>query len=233
MIQTQFRREQPIAAKIAKPLLADCNGDSLAGAPGGGFDVVRSAIHVALIFSFVAGAAAAQDIDAALRAARVGSGAASAAWLTPLAEQGNTAAQYTLGLIYANGEGVEPDYAKAARWFEQAARRGHPEARRHLLFMSQMGLAVVPPGALRAVDGAFRVQVATVSSEADAPREWRRLQRRHPDTLGTLDVVAVAFETAEGTTLYRVQGGPLDEEGARNACARLREEGTGCLVIRP
>lgn len=194
---------------------------------------MRSAFRVALIFSFVAGVALAQDIDAALRAARVGSGAASAAWLTPLAEQGNTAAQYALGLIYANGEGVQPDYAKAARWFEQAAWRGHLEARRHLLFMGQMGLAVVPPGAMRVVDGTFRVQVATVSSEADAPREWRRLQRRHPDMLGPLDVVAVAFETPEGTTLYRVQGGPLDEEGSRNVCARLREEGTGCLVIRP
>lgn len=233
MIQTQFRREQPIAPKIAKPLPAGRNGDSLGVRFGDRFDVVWPVFRVALIFSFVAGAAAAQDIDAALRAARVGSGAASAGWLTPLAEQGNTAAQYALGLIYANGEGVEPDYARAARWFEQAARRGHPEARRHLLFMSQMGLAVVPPGSLRVVDGTFRVQVATVPSEADAPREWRRLQRRHPETLGTLDVLAVAFETPEGTTLYRVQGGPLDEEGARNACARLREEGTGCLVIRP
>jgi TPR repeat protein len=186
-----------------------------------------------LIFIVTAGAAAAQDIDAALRAARLGSGAASAAWLIPLAEQGNTAAQYALGLIYANGEGVEPDYPKAVRWFDLASRRGHVEARRHLVFMREMGLADAPPGSARPMDGAYRVQVATVPTDADAPREWRRLQRRHPDTLGTLEVVAVAFETPEGTTLYRVQGGPLDEEGARAACARLRDEGTGCLVIRP
>lgn len=180
-----------------------------------------------------AGGAAAQDVDAAIRAARVGGGAASVAWLRPLAEQGNTAAQYTLGLIYANGEGMAPDYQQAARWFEQAARRGHADARRHLVFMTQVGLIAALPGVARAIDGSYRVQVATVPTEADAPREWRRLQRRHPEILGPLDVLAVAFETAEGTTLYRVQGGPLDEEGARTVCARLREEGTGCLVIRP
>jgi TPR repeat protein len=186
-----------------------------------------------LIFIFAGGAALAQDVDAAIRAARVGGGAASAAWLTPLAERGNTAAQYALGLIFANGEGIEPDYQKAAHWFEQASRRGHVDARRHLVFMSQMGIAAASPALARTLEGTHRVQVATVPSEADAPPEWRRLQRRHPETLGALEFLAVAFETPEGTTLYRVQGGPLDEDGARVVCARLREEGTGCLVIRP
>lgn len=191
------------------------------------------ALRVVLIFIFTATAASAQDIDAALRLARAGDGAAAVRALSALAQHGSATAPYALGLLYANGEGVATDHGLAERWFDEAARRGHVDARRHLQFMRQMGLVATPSTALRPIDGAHRVQVATVPTDADAPREWRRLQRRHPETLGSLDVLAVAFETPDGITLYRVQGGPLDEEGARAACVRLREEGTGCLVIRP
>lgn len=150
--------------------------------------------------------------------------------LERLAEGGNTAAQYALGVAYANGEGVAADPKRAAHWFEQASRRGHVEARRHLTFMRAAGLVEASPGNPEAV---FRIQVATVPTEADAAREWRRLQRRHGDALGPLEMAVVAFETAEGSRIFRLQGGPLDEDGARAVCGRLREEGSTCLVIRP
>ncbi|MEQ1522438.1 MAG: sel1 repeat family protein, partial [Aestuariivirga sp.] len=37
-------------------------------------------------------------------------------WL-PLAEQGNAAAQYNLGAMYENGQGVPRDNAKAEMWY--------------------------------------------------------------------------------------------------------------------
>ena len=37
------------------------------------------------------------------------------------AEQGDTEAQYDLGLMYANGEGVARDDEQAVRWFRSAA----------------------------------------------------------------------------------------------------------------
>lgn len=194
---------------------------------------MRSALRVLLLFIFTAGGAAAQDIDGAMRQARSGQGSAAVRELTVIAQQGGGAAPYALGLLYANGEGVPADPAQAARWFEEAARRGHVEARRHLHFMREVGLIAASTTVPRAMDGAHRVQVATVPTDADAPREWRRLQRRHPDTLGALEVLAVASAMPDGGTLYRVQGGPLDGEAARAVCARLREEGTGCLVVRP
>ncbi len=43
----------------------------------------------------------------------------------PAAEQGNLAAQYHLGLMYARGEGVAKDFTEAARWFGRAADGGH------------------------------------------------------------------------------------------------------------
>ena len=72
-----------------------------------------------------------------------------------------------------------------------------------------------------------------VSSEADGPREWRRWQRRFPEILEPLQVAVIGFETAGGEHLFRVQGGPLDEDGAKNVCAKIKAEGAGCFVIRP
>jgi len=155
----------------------------------------------------------------------------SFAELEQLADGGNAAAQYALGVAYVNGERVAPDARRAAHWFDLAAKRGHIDARRHLIFMRAAGLidgvAADPP------EAAFRIQVATVPSEGDASREWRRLQRRHAEALAALEMAVVPFDTAEGGKLFRLQGGPLDEEGARAVCGRLREEGSTCLVIRP
>lgn len=44
------------------------------------------------------------------------------------AEQGETAAQYQLGLCYANGRGVGRDLSQAARWYDKAAKSGHADA---------------------------------------------------------------------------------------------------------
>lgn len=39
----------------------------------------------------------------------------------PLAEQGNAKAQYNLGVMYHNGEGVPQDYTEAMKWYQRAA----------------------------------------------------------------------------------------------------------------
>ena len=40
--------------------------------------------------------------------------------IKPLAEQGNADAQYNLGVMYANGEGVLKDLSKAKYWIKKA-----------------------------------------------------------------------------------------------------------------
>jgi hypothetical protein len=42
-----------------------------------------------------------------------------------LAEQGDPAAQFSMGARYATGEDVPQDYAEAVRWFSMAAEQGH------------------------------------------------------------------------------------------------------------
>lgn len=49
-----------------------------------------------------------------------------------LAERGDADAQYNLGAMYANGEGVARDYAEAERWYRMAAEQGNVDAQANL-----------------------------------------------------------------------------------------------------
>jgi putative methionine-R-sulfoxide reductase with GAF domain len=52
--------------------------------------------------------------------------------ISKLAEQGNSEAQFTLGTLYRNGDGVLQNDGKAIEWFQRAADQGHPLALRAL-----------------------------------------------------------------------------------------------------
>ena len=60
----------------------------------------------------------------------------------PLAEQGDTHAQFALGDMYGFGEGVPQDYAKAVKWYRQAAEQGHLKAQLNLGSMYGLGQGV-------------------------------------------------------------------------------------------
>jgi TPR repeat protein len=57
----------------------------------------------------------------------------------PAAGQGNIAAQYHVGLMYARGEGVARNLVEAARWFERAADGGHNHSQFLIGHMSSKG----------------------------------------------------------------------------------------------
>jgi uncharacterized protein len=48
--------------------------------------------------------------------------------LRPLSDQGNAAAQFTLGTMYTNGQGTPSDYVAAAKLYRLAAEQGHAKA---------------------------------------------------------------------------------------------------------
>ena len=56
-----------------------------------------------------------------------------------LAGQDNALAQYEVGALYHRGAGVEPDVARAARWYASAAELGHADAQYRLGNMYMMG----------------------------------------------------------------------------------------------
>lgn len=75
---------------------------------------LRGAAVVLLLLAAVSAAAA--DLDAGMRAHNRGDYAAALREFRPLAIQGDAAAQFVLGLMYASGEGVPQNLVRACAW---------------------------------------------------------------------------------------------------------------------
>jgi TPR repeat protein len=88
---------------------------------------------IAVVLSFVCLAVPAwADYEAGEGAYRRGDFATALREWGPLAEQGYAVAQYNLGLLYSNGQGVPKDDAQARQWYEKAANQGHADAQVNL-----------------------------------------------------------------------------------------------------
>lgn len=117
----------------------------------------------------------------------------------PLAERGDAAAQYSLGLLYARGEGVVASLKTAVKWYHKAADQGDPDAQLNLGLMYVQGegaktsyvaaykwfsLAYLsyPPGEYR--DNAFRNRenVATLMSANQIEKAEGLIRRWKPKT---------------------------------------------------
>jgi|GEM_PF-880688 len=61
----------------------------------------------------------------------------------PLAQAGDTAAQYTVGWLYESGQGVAQDYEQAVHWYTQAADKGDAAAQYVLATMYDKGTGVI------------------------------------------------------------------------------------------
>ena len=59
-----------------------------------------------------------------------------------LAEKGDAEAQFNLGVVYANGQGVERDEKEAVNWYSKAAEQDHPPAQLFLGLMYANGQGV-------------------------------------------------------------------------------------------
>jgi TPR repeat protein len=62
--------------------------------------------------------------------------------LTQLAERGNAAAQFDLGVMYAQGDGVAQDFGSAIDWYRRSASQGYAMAQTNLGMMYAKGLGV-------------------------------------------------------------------------------------------
>ena len=87
----------------------------------------------------------------------------------PLANQGDAGAQYSLGRLYAKGEGVPHDYGEAARWYGLAAEQGHGGAQFNLADLYKYGKGV-PQGYVRAYMW-WSVAASSGFEEADLHRD--------------------------------------------------------------
>jgi uncharacterized protein len=97
---------------------------------------------IVLVLSIVCLAASAwADYQAGMDAYKNGDYATALRELRPLAEKGFIGAQFNLGQLYANGQGVPQDYVKARQWWEKAAVLGDVEAAANLgtLYLNGQG----------------------------------------------------------------------------------------------
>ena len=62
-------------------------------------------------------------------------------WLT-LAQDGNIEAQYNIGVMYSQGQGVSRDMASAALWWEKAALQGDKRGQNNIANLYRDGLGV-------------------------------------------------------------------------------------------
>jgi uncharacterized protein len=60
----------------------------------------------------------------------------------PLAEQGYVLAQYNLGLMYDNGNGLPQDYKEAVKWYRLSAEQGYVRGQLNLGRMYAKGQGV-------------------------------------------------------------------------------------------
>jgi cell division septation protein DedD len=79
----------------------------------------------------------------------------------------------------------------------------------------------------------WKIQLASVSSEASAQADWTRIKAKHTDLLGALALNVQTVKLERGT-FYRIQAGPLsDEDAARALCGQLKSQNQDCLIVAP
>ncbi len=99
-----------------------------------------------LIISFTFGMArheaSAEPFGDGLAAAERGDFATALRLWQPLAAQGNAAAQFNLGIMYAYGKGVGQDFKEAMKWYRLAAAQGDAGAQTNLGVMYDNGQGI-------------------------------------------------------------------------------------------
>lgn len=107
-----------------------------------GFGSVKSLTALfAILLGFGVGPAFA-GFDEGIKAYQEGEYAVALSEFRPLGAQGDATAQYALGVMYRNGEGVARDDQQAVAWYRRAAVQGHAMAQSSLGFMYLMGNGV-------------------------------------------------------------------------------------------
>lgn len=84
----------------------------------------------------------ADDFGTGLSAYQKGDYATAIKEWRPMAEQGDAAAQFNLGLLYYDGLGVPQDYAQAADWFLRSAEQDYGKAQLNLGALYGIGKGV-------------------------------------------------------------------------------------------
>ncbi len=104
---------------------------------------LKRAIAAMVLVSAFAAPVTAGTFEDAVDANARGDYAKALRLIRPLANDGDAAAQFNLGLMYITGHGVQQDDAAAALWFRKAAEQGYVLAQSNLGTLYLYGRGVV------------------------------------------------------------------------------------------
>jgi D-alanyl-D-alanine carboxypeptidase len=90
------------------------------------------------------------------------------------------------------------------------------------------GLSMAPAHA--ANSGDWSIQIGAFGDQTMAKSQLASYAERSMDVLGQADRQVIAFQSAEGKTLFRARFGPFPEREAREVCQRLTERGQTCFA---
>jgi TPR repeat protein len=108
-----------------------------------------------------------------LQAYDLGDHAKAMSYWVPLAETGHPRAQYSLGILYFKGEGVEQDYDRAFSYFQSAADAGAFGAPLSLCVMYANGFGVEADP----IEAYKWARIADNNKNGEAP-QWRATLQR-------------------------------------------------------
>lgn len=130
---------------------------------------------ILLVITWLVPARAQTDLETAIQLFNQGQRETALAEIHRLAQAGDTQAKYTLGVIYAQGQGVPADHEQAVRWFWEAANEGYTSAQ-YSLGMAHAGGLGVPQNLVRGLmwlnlaledrnsHMAFRLQIVSMAA---------------------------------------------------------------------
>jgi uncharacterized protein len=102
--------------------------------------IIKSLIvYIYILSFFFSEIVAAEEFENAMKAYNQSDFVKAFSLTQPIAENGNSAAQFLLGVMYTNGEGVTRDHKQAYIWYKKAAEQGRGAAQYNLGMMHIKG----------------------------------------------------------------------------------------------
>lgn len=150
----------------------------------------------------------------------------------PLAEQGDSKAQYLLGVLYAKGQGVPQDFNEALKWYKRSADQSYPAAQHALGLMYENGNGVTAdyPEAIKwyrlAADQNFS---AAQNNLGLMYYDGRGVKKDYHEAVTWLQLAAdqdvAQSQFLLGWTFYKGLDGPVDLDQAKKWFERAAGQG--------
>jgi D-alanyl-D-alanine carboxypeptidase len=123
-----------------------------------------------------------------------------------------------------------PRMLQASYQPQSAAPAVTPKPRDVLAKKGAASQGLVATVALASLSHDWSIQIGAFADATMAKSQLAAYAERSMDVLGQADRQVIAFQSAEGKTLFRARFGPFPEREAREVCQRLTERGQTCFA---